>query len=747
MTLAPTVAVATPATGESRPAAGTSDRIGQHSTGEGAEPAFVPGDVIVRFRAGVGPVQRHAARRATGADFDRTLRLPRAQLVDVEGGVRSAVERLESRPEVAYAQPNYIYRALADQPNDPRFDQLWGLDAVDALAGWDAARGDGQVIAVVDTGVDLTHPDLIPRLWVNPSPDAIVHDVHGYDFVDDDGDPDDFHHHGTHVAGTAAATADNGVGIAGVAPAAQIMAVRVLDGNGSGTTEDVADGVDYAASHGASVLNLSLGGPVDEDGDPETASDPALSDAVARAGALHDAVVVAAAGNGGDDGIGDDNDATPQSPCQSVDLTQPSNLICVAATQADGQLTSFSNWGAESVHLAAPGQAIWSTRAPYQRIYPEDGAADGFEDAGVFASTWTGFLGTDEWARDSSFASGGAFSAADSPAANYLPGADTSLVTAGDYSFAGRRGCRMHFDLRLRRGADDGDVMEAGLLVDGVDLVRYTITSQTGSAFEPLELLFGNLDGEATVAPTFTFAADGDPTVGEGANVDELELLCRSNAYGTSSYQPLSGTSMAAPHVAGVAALVRSAVPGATAPQTIAALVGGVRPLMPTPGKPTATNGLVSAPGALAAAGWAPLLPPISPTSSPTAGSPAPVAATPLRKPDLSSSPQRLRVNRFRRVTYGFRATPRLRGEVIARTRVKAATRTGRLRHLIIARKGFLVPISGRATLRLRLTPGQLRILRLNHRLRLLVRVTVSDRDGRTATASKRLLLLPPRAR
>ena len=732
-----------PAAGAPRPTPTVSERLDRHTL---ADLAFVPGEAIVRFRAGVGPAQRLGARQAAGADFERALRLPRAQVVDVEGGVRGAVERLQGRPEVAFAQPNYVYRALADLPNDPRFSQLWGLGAIDVLAGWDATRGEGQTIAIVDTGVDLTHPDLAPRLWVNPSPGP-AHDVHGYDFVDDDGDPDDYQYHGTHVAGTAAATVGNGVGVAGVAPAARIMAVRVLDANGSGTTADVADGVDYAAGKGAKVINLSLGSSIGED------PDPALSYAVKRAGAQFDAVVVAAAGNGGEDGIGDDNDVEPQSPCQSVDLVQPPNLVCVAATRADGQLTDFSNWGAGSVHLAAPGDGIWSTRAPYQRVFPLGGAPEGFEDAVAFDSTWTNFLGTAAWERDSGIASdGGEFSVADSPGGQYSPLADTSLVTNPEFdaSFVGRKGCRMHFDFRLRNGGDGDDVFAAGLLHSGDQLSYYEFDTDTsGSGLRPVQLPFSGLDGSAAVAPAFLFEADSDSTVGDGANVDEVELLCRSNVYESSSYLALNGTSMAAPHVSGVAALVRAAVPGTTAAQTVAALVTGAKPLVPTQGRPTVTNGIVSAPGALAAAGWSPSPPSLPPAVS-SAGPPAPVVASRLRKPNLGASPRRLRVNRVRRIAYHFRARPGLQGLTVLRTRVQAATTRGRLRrlrHFTIARKRFAVPASGKVVTRIRLTPRQLRTLRINKRLRLIVTVAVRDDEGRVARASKRLLLLPPRPR
>ena len=164
-----------------------------------------------------------------------------------DGSVRRALARLERRAGVAYAQPNYRYEALARRPTTASSDRSGASrpdPGVGALAAWDRTRGAGQVIAVVDTGVDLTHPDLAPSLWQNPGEapgggdgdaNGRVDDVHGYDFVDGDGDPDDYQFHGTHVAGTAAGDGrTTATGVAGVAPEASLMAVRVLDGNGGG---------------------------------------------------------------------------------------------------------------------------------------------------------------------------------------------------------------------------------------------------------------------------------------------------------------------------------------------------------------------------------------------------------------------------------------------------------------------------------------------------------------------------------
>ncbi len=275
---------------------------------------FVPGEALVRFEPGTVADERRVARGAAGVEFEESLELPRTQLVRVDGDVAAAVRRLERSPDVASPSPTTATTHWGPTPSSAtsggsRTTSNPAAD-VNALPAWARTRGAGQVIAVVDTGVDLTHPDLLPNLWTGAG------GIHGHDFVDGDDNPDDHEFHGTHVAGTAAAVADNDLGVAGVAPQAQIMAVRVLDATGSGFSSDVADGIVFAAQNGADVINLSLGGP---------GSDPVGSAAVDVANA-NDAVVVAAAGNSGLN-----NDVVPHTPCT---FTQP-NLICVAAVGAE----------------------------------------------------------------------------------------------------------------------------------------------------------------------------------------------------------------------------------------------------------------------------------------------------------------------------------------------------------------------------------------------------------------------------
>jgi subtilisin family serine protease len=240
-------------------------------------------------------------------------------------------------------------------PDDFRFAQQWQL-ARDSVMGaqraWNLGRGGPVTIAVVDSGVNLRHPDLKDNLWTNPREvpgngrdddgDGRVDDVHGWDFANGDPDPSDDNGHGTHVAGIAAARGDNGIGVAGVAWRARIMAVKAVDASAQGASSNVAEGVRYAVAKGARVIVLALAGT-----DPGAYLESAVREAAA-AGVL----VVCAAGNGARD-----LDAQPVFPA-AFDLP---NLISVAATSRTGGLSPLSNFGRASVDIATPGEAILST--------------------------------------------------------------------------------------------------------------------------------------------------------------------------------------------------------------------------------------------------------------------------------------------------------------------------------------------------------------------------------------------------
>ncbi len=230
---------------------------------------------------------------------------------------------------------------------------------IDAPEAWDRTTGSRDVaVAVVDSGVDTSHPDLRPNAWrnageiegnaVDDDGNGLVDDSRGWDFAQDDNTPDDANGHGTHVAGTLGARGNDGEGVAGVAWNTSIMPIRVLASDGSGSVSDVIKGYGYAARKGAKVINASLGG--------DTLS-RAEYDAIA---AVPDTLLVAAAGNDGAD-----NDATGSFPC-NYDLP---NVVCVASTDRNDQLSGFSNRGRTTVDLAAPGESIASTYPGDRWVY------------------------------------------------------------------------------------------------------------------------------------------------------------------------------------------------------------------------------------------------------------------------------------------------------------------------------------------------------------------------------------------
>ncbi len=329
---------------------------------------FEPGKLIVKLKDGATQEDLEELNRRNGARTDKEELAPNLvpglNRVSLPPGlaVRDAVGRYKASGDVEYAEPDFIRDADQTSPNppqDPYYQDgtLWGLnntgqnsgtiDAdVDEPEAWQVTTGgDTQVVvAVIDSGVDYNHPDLNQNVWINP--DASATDVHGYDFYNDDADPMDDNGHGTHVAGTIAAE-NNSAGIVGVNWTAKIMPLKFLGSTGSGSTSNAIRAVDYAVTNGAKLSNNSWGGG---------GYSQALYDAINRANAAG-SLFVAAAGNGGSDGVGDNNDTTPHYP-SSYDLD---NIVAVASTTRTDAKSGFSNYGAKSVDLAAPGSSIYST--------------------------------------------------------------------------------------------------------------------------------------------------------------------------------------------------------------------------------------------------------------------------------------------------------------------------------------------------------------------------------------------------
>jgi len=304
-------------------------------------PSYQPGRLLVKFAPDVDEMQRARMRAELGLETQRiisalqthVLRVPRGQEMQL-------LERLQQHPLVEYAEPDYTLYAFgtpaaaqaapATTPDDPLYAEQWGLSRISAPAAWDVTTGSSDiVIAVVDSGVDLAHPDLSAKL------------VDGQNFVMPGSAPQDFSGHGTHVASIAASLSNNGTGGAGVAWGAQIMPVKVLDFRGAGALSDVASGIEWAVDNGADVLNLSLGGSNDS-ATLRNAIDYALA---------NDVFVVAAMGN-------------------EYELGNPVNypaaypgVFAVAAVDQNEAHAYFSNSG-DHVDAAAPGvdilAATWS---------------------------------------------------------------------------------------------------------------------------------------------------------------------------------------------------------------------------------------------------------------------------------------------------------------------------------------------------------------------------------------------------
>jgi thermitase len=301
--------------------------------------AAADGRVIVRYRKGASAGTRRASIRAIGeAQVVGAVRGQGTRVLRVAGGAWEAAQRLARAPGVAWAEPDYELHAL-DAPDDPLLGQLGGLGLMRVQAAWDSLglsagypRDGGAPVAVVDTGVDGAHEDLTGKATECAS--SVSGTLDEGRCADDDG-------HGTHVAGTIAAIAANGAGIAGVAFDSPLIVCKALGADGSGETSDVASCIAWAHSRGAKVISLSLGGP------PSNTLRAAVKAAWAGGG-RDGSVVVAAAGNDGDTGT-DFPAGYPE-------------VVSVAAVDDTGSRAWFSNTN-QDVEVAAPGVDVLSAKA------------------------------------------------------------------------------------------------------------------------------------------------------------------------------------------------------------------------------------------------------------------------------------------------------------------------------------------------------------------------------------------------
>ena len=492
---------------------------------------------------------------ALGRHFGPLSEWRHRQTALVRGAGRSTqqlIAELRQDSAVETVEPNYLRWTDGQPPNDTSFTQLWGLnntgqavngvagtsgDDIKFLAAWSLARPSATnvVVGIIDTGVDYYHPDLAANMWVNPGElpnngldddgNGYVDDLYGYDFADSIADPQDSGYHGTHVAGTVAAVGKNQLGVIGVDYQAKIMALKASNDGNSLNDSAVIAALQYATlmkQRGVNIvaINASFGG---------AGYDSALAAAIQSAG---DAGIIFCAAAGND---GSDNDVTPIYPA----LYRLANMIVVAATDQNDALASFSNYGATSVDLAAPGVNILSTcptNQPQMSVYVKQGLASYSANAMTYSGSTPPLSAT--------LYDCGLGNPADFPAG---VNGNLALIQRGTLTFAQKVSNAMAAGAR------------AAVIYNNASGNFLGTLGSSGNWIPALSL--SQADGlalKATLPSVATVTAFVDP-----ANI----------------YQLLDGTSMATPHVTAAVAFSAMNFPTETVAQRIQRVLANVDPV------------------------------------------------------------------------------------------------------------------------------------------------------------------------
>lgn len=561
---------------------------------------YHPREILVKFRNNSGnSVKSYVANGFSARVEDFQVSNNGLSLVSIRDGssIEEAVQEFSKHPDVEFAQPNYIYTASII-PNDPLFSNQWGFrntgqtisNSVYATNNPPGSTGNDMglaeawenfektcnqvTVAVLDSGINYNHQDL--NFWSSSecfSEQGVSLGAcsYGWDFVENDGNPMDFNGHGTHVAGIIGAKGGNGLGGTGVCWGAPVMAVRVLDGDGIGSTSSIVKGIQFAVRNGAKILNLSLAGPN---------YDEALRSVIAEAGSKYDTLIVVAAGNESAD-LKNSNSY----PCKFSE----SNLLCVAALDQAYQLGNFSNYDTsrKSVDLAAPGTNIQNVWAGAE--------SDAFLSSEFSDWTYQHVSGTPFGYLSCLVSVDGG------PALSY-----TSLLLPNNCNipFAGNVNggylpstlSRVYKSVPISSSADKVTA-EMVLTVDSLrdydslnffyginssapflepdgKMISY-ISGEMNGKLLPLTLPLNDCVGQSRCTFGFEFSSgpytgrSGVAVIGISLNTFDKDIL--------NVYQMLNGTSMAAPHVVGLAALIRSYNPEFNYKDTINALTIGGR--------------------------------------------------------------------------------------------------------------------------------------------------------------------------
>jgi subtilisin family serine protease len=584
-------------------------------------PGYADGEVLVKFERGIGIEDVNTFTDSFSIDVARHFKA----ISRIKGQVyallkskvqttRQMLEIMTSNSDVVDASPNYRVYADSVLPNDPRFNELWGLHNtgqtggtpdidIDAPEAWEKNTGSTDVIvAVIDTGIDYNHPDLASNMWLNPNEivdgidndgNGYIDDIHGINAITGSGDPMDDHGHGSHCSGTIGGVGNNGTGVAGVNWTVKLMGTKFLNARGSGYTSDAMTCIDYIidqkTTYGQNIvaINASYGGG---------SYSQSMKDAIDAAG-FAGIVFCAAAGNNYTN-----NDISPHYPSSYTS----SNIIAVTAVNHNG--TQYYNYGAISVDLAAPGVSVLSTVQCEYTPLPGDIFFDDMESG---ASKWTHGGTLDSWAITNAAAGGlenywhdknyGNFWS-DSPGTGYIHNVNSWLACADDIDLSAYAGQTVYL------GFDGGFQFD---YFYSYDTAAVEISNNSGSTWSTLANL-GTLyyrygyyylkqvytipEAYKTANFRFRFHITTDATdysyygyKNKGWIIDHIGVgAVVSCGYGTKS-----GTSMATPHVTGAVALIASNYPSETAAERKARILENTVPLPSLNGK-CVTGGMLN---------------------------------------------------------------------------------------------------------------------------------------------------------
>ncbi len=539
---------------------------------------YVANEIIIKYKSHVSSLSQKNSIEKIGALQVKKLMQSGLSKIKISNDkdLQTSINDLRQDPEVEFAQPNYIY-SISNSPNDPFYSKEWGLKNTGqtvtnaGLGGpdfqlitnnpgtsgfdmrmekaWDTITDcSSTIVAVLDTGINYNHQDLSSNMWDG----GVSYPKHGYDFITSTNDPMDRNGHGTHVAGTIGAIGNNGIGSTGVCWKVKLMAIRVLDASGNGTSDSIINGIDFARTHGAKVINLSLGGD---------SYDALENDAIVRA-KNSGVLVVAAAGN---DGADVDSTSTPNPvyPCQF----NQENILCIAALDQKYTLADFSNYGANSVDVAAPGVNI---------VSPWPGTHTTINESLASTSPWNisgswGYKSLNFGTNVNTLVSPSNYNHSNST--SYSNNADNRIWKS--FNLSGATTAILDFYIMWDTEADADFVRARASTSTGDPTASGALLEQfTGSSDGSREGRSYDISNYISANTTIGFNLTSNATnVSYGTNISNFSIT--SLVLNNSTYNVISGTSMATPNVSGVAAMLFAFNPNFGYQQVINAIKNG----------------------------------------------------------------------------------------------------------------------------------------------------------------------------